>query len=232
VFLLAGFFKRPPRGNYLLHWWAAGFSVFAVLAAKGLVHDYYQLPAVFLAAAWMGYGVAWLWNWVRVPSRVMRPILIAACVSVLAFSVWRWEIKIAIPGKEWDRVALAARVQALTEPSALIIMMRPYRGLPDLYQHRTAQGEYLECDPVDFYRSHRVGWSLDDRQATQAFVETLRTRGARYFATAFPEIFQRHPELKADLDRDYTPLEVTSAWAIYRLDQPGSRGTESTTPKE
>jgi 4-amino-4-deoxy-L-arabinose transferase-like glycosyltransferase len=233
VLLLVGFFTRPPGRIYLLHWWAAGFSVCAVIAAKGMeVHDYYQLPAVFLAAAWMGYGVAWLWNWARVPSRVMRPVLIAVCVFILAFSVWRWGLRIQIPSKEWDRVAFAARVQALTEPSALIIMVRPYRGLPGLYQHRTAQGEYLECDPVDFYRSHRVGWSLDDRQATSAFIETLRTRGARYFATAFPEIFQKYPELKADLDRDYTPLEVTPAWAIYRLDQAASRRANSAASKE
>jgi hypothetical protein len=85
--------------------------------------------------------------------------------------------------------------------------------------HRTPEGEYLECDPVDFYRSDRKGWSLDERQATPEFIAALRQRGAKYFATGFPEIFQRHPELKAELDRSYTPVEVTPDWAIYRLDE-------------
>jgi hypothetical protein len=178
----------------------------------------------------MAYGTAALWNSKLLSPRLLRPISVGATLFVVAFSVWRWEIRNhSTPQKEWDRIAFASRVESLTEPSAAIIMVRSYRGMPALYQHRTSQGEYLECDPVDFYHSHRTGWSLDDRQAALAFIETLRGRGARYFATAFPEIFEKHPGLKARLDAQYTPVDVTPRWAIYRLDKSGHTPEEGLT---
>jgi hypothetical protein len=76
---------------------------------------------------------------------------------------------------------------------------------------------------VDFYRSHRIGWSLDDRLAQPAMIDTLRRRGARYVATAFPEVFASNPALKTDLDGRYTPVDVNAHWAIYRLDQPAAK---------
>jgi 4-amino-4-deoxy-L-arabinose transferase-like glycosyltransferase len=222
VLLVIGFFRRPPKQNYLIHWWCAGFAVAIVMVAPGMkVHDYYQLPAIFPAAACMGYGTAILWNSKIFSPRLLRPAVIAICVSVVIFSLWRWKIREQIPATEWNRIAFAKSVASLTEPSARIIMVRPDRKFPELLQHRTTEGEYLECDPVDFYRSHRTGWSVDDRQARVEFIETLRKRGAQYVATGFPEVFARHPELKAGLDARYTPVAVTTRWAIYRLEKPG-----------
>jgi hypothetical protein len=51
-------------------------------------------------------------------------------------------------------------------------------------------------------------------------VETRRQRGAKYFATFFPEIFDRHPDLRSALERNYQRVEVTPQWAIYRLEKP------------
>jgi hypothetical protein len=51
-----------------------------------------------------------------------------------------------------------------------------------------------------------------------AFVETLHRRGAKCFATTFPEILNLHADLKSTLNRSYAALDVNSNWAIYRLD--------------
>lgn len=221
LLMLIGFFRPPPQRNYLLHVWGAGFMVAILLAAKGiLAHDYYQMPVAFFVAAWMAHGLTSLWRSNFLSPRILRPMLVVACLAVVGFSLWRWQIRDArMTPREWDRVAFASRIARLTGPADPIVMVIPYRGTPDLRQHRTTEGEFLECDPTDFYRSHRFGWSLDDRLADVNFVETLHSRGARYFATAFPEILANHPDLKAALDGRYTAVEVTSHWAIYRLDR-------------
>jgi len=223
LFLLAGCFARPPRGNYLLHAWAVGFAVAVVFTAKGMiVHEYYQLPLLFPLSLWMAYGARRFWDEPR-HAGVYRRLVAALCVAVVAFGAWQSYVKIRVPPGDWNRVAFAARVRELTQPDALVIMVRPFRNAPEMYQHRTAQGEYLECDPQDFYRARRIGWSLDERLATPAFVDTLRRRGARYFATAFPQALDRQPGLRAALDERYTPVEVNDRWAIYRLDSRGDR---------
>ena len=233
LLLLVGLLRRPVKGNYLLHWWGAGFAVAMVVAAKGMeAHDYYQLPMVFFVAAWMAVGTVTLWGAPVLPERIRRAAVVAVCLSVVAFSLSRWRIKLSDwevgdRPKELDRVAFGKRVAALTESSDPIIMLRPFRNDLGLYQHRTPEGEYLECDPVDFYRSHRIGWSVDDHLATLAFVETLRGRGARYFATAFPELLVTRAELKAGLDSLYTPVEVNARWAIYRLDRVPAKGASA-----
>ncbi len=221
--MLVGFFSRPPRGNYLLHAWCAGFAAVLLFAAKGIrTHDYYLMPAIFFVAAWMAHGTSILWRSSRPSKWLLRPAVAVTCLSIVTFSLWRWEIRSArMTTDHWDRIAFAERVASLTRRTDPIIMVIPYRGLRGLYQHRTAQGEYIECDPTDFYRSHRIGWSLDYRLARPAFVEALRARGARYFATAYPTVLARHSDLQAELDSRYSAVEVTPRWAIYRLDKPG-----------
>jgi Dolichyl-phosphate-mannose-protein mannosyltransferase len=225
--LVAGIVRRPPNKNYFLHVWALGFAVATVVAAKGMAaHDYYQLPMVYIVAAFMAYGATMVWDAPRLSLRVRQMTVAVSCLFVVGFSLWRWQIRLTrMSPEEWNRVAFAERVARFSQPTELIVMVRPYRGVTDLYQHRTAQGEYFECDPVDFYHSHRIGWSLDDHQASLAMIDTLRRRGARFVATAYPDILTRHPGLREGLDARYTPVEVNDHWAIYRLD--GPRAEES-----
>lgn len=227
VLLLAlGFVRRVPGGNYLLHAWAVGFGVSTLLAAEAhLAHNHYQLPGLFPVAAWMAWGAAWMWErparwpWAR-RAAVVGIVLSVVAVSAREFHSGWLGSSVRIPPRERRRIAFAAEVRRLTEPEAKVIFVTPYRGKPSLYQHRTPEGEFLDCDPMDFYHSHRKGWSLDERQATPEFVETLRGRGARYLATPFPELLEKHPDLEAALDSSYVPLD-SSLGAIYRLDPAG-----------
>lgn len=149
-------------------------------------------------------------------------IIISIFLAIVGFSIWQLNIMMQIKDIRLERITFGDRVNKVTEPSELIVFMAPKlypkESHPEWYRHRTPQGEYLYCDPVDFYLSHRKGWSIDEEQATPEFLETLRQRGAKYLATFYPDIFERNPKLKPALDLSYTPVEITKRWAIYRLD--------------
>ncbi len=223
LLLGAGFafnwWNRSRVRSGVLWWWLIGFGVYVLLVPRGhWGHNHYQLPAVFLAAAWMGYGAARLiekgTSW-----RIGTAALIAA---LIAASAWRLGSMLSVDPERYSRIAFGQRVQELTEPDALLVFIarRPVDHPPEIYRHRTPDGEFLYCDPIDFYLSRRKGWNPDDFQATPELLEKVRGRGARYVATFFPQIFERQPELKAWLDSAYTPLEATEEWAIYRMDEP------------
>ncbi len=234
-FLVMGIFRKPPGGNYVLHWWAAGFFASMLLTpALHRAHEYYQLPLVFLTSAWMARGASWFWETPRLAPRYAPALLAVFCAGVTAFSFLLASILMTPMSDAGKHVAFGQRVEQLTEPDKLMVFVKP--RLPfikpqlhyeRLYQHRTAQGERLLCDPVDFYLSHRKGFSLDDSLLTADFLEILRRRGARYFATFYPQLLKENPQVQAALERDYTPLEVTAQWAIYRLDDPAERAKRS-----
>ncbi len=227
LFLAVGVLAlQSPRGR-VLHWWAIGFAICILLAPKpNWGHDYYQLPIVSVAAAYMGFGVTTILDR-AVFSRVTVAVLL---LCALAFSAYEMRGKIRIREPDKVRIPFTRVVENLTETTNLVIFAVPRPAEPFdvmLYRHRTAQGEDLYCDPRDFYNSNRNGWSIDEVQATPAFVETLRRRGARCFATVFPEIIDRHPDLKTALDARYTALDVNARWVIYRLDEPSAEGGSS-----
>jgi 4-amino-4-deoxy-L-arabinose transferase-like glycosyltransferase len=217
IILLIGFFAKAPARINLLGWWLAGFAVYVLLVPRGHYgHDYYQLPIVFVAAAYMAFGMSFLLDKKVLPRVVMAVVLLA----VVGCSAWQLHSMLHIKEFHWDWLAFGKRVNQLTEQTAGIIFVspRPFDPpIPEIYRHRTTQGERLYSLPTDFYLSHRKGWSVDEVQATPDFVEILRQRGAKYFVTFFPEIFKRHPNLKATLDASYLPVEVNSRWAIYKL---------------
>ncbi len=220
VLLLVGSLKTPRDKNYVLHWWVVGFGISVMLAAPGHEgHDYYQLPILFVTAAWMGCGTVALWDQEMISRRLALPVILALLLLVVGFSIRKIPRMIQMSERDRARASFAAHVKELTETDALIIFVRPTAPFWHL-QHRTANGEYLTSEPVDFYLSHRKGWSIDENQGSPEFIDTLRKRGARYFATFYPQIFARHPEAKIVLDRCYAPVEVTEGWAIYRLDAP------------
>lgn len=238
LLLLVGFFAKPRQRNYLLQWWVVAFAIHVLLVPRGHYgHDYYQLPIVFVTAAYMALGTTLLLD----KKVLSRGVIATILLVVLGFSVWLLSKMMHITDQKWDYLAYGERVQRLTESDAPIVFVspRPFEPPhPDIYRHRTAQGEYLYSYPLDFYVSHRKGWSIDEVQASPKFVETLHHRGAKYFATVHPRIFERHPDLKVALERSYTPVEVTSKWAIYRLDNPstakpsaGDQVDESDRPK-
>ena len=223
LFLAIGFLARGPRKDGLLLWWVAGFAVYILLVPRGhRGHEHYQLPIMFAVAAFMARGASLLLE----RGIFSRATVLLVCLLVLAGSVWkvhRFLFPWPLQQEQSDlRMAFAERVQALTDPRDLMIFVvpEPFPDHPDeIYRHRFAPGLFLYCDPRDFYLAHRKGWSLDDTQATPAFLDVLRERGARSVGIFDKEqVFERQPELKAALELRHTPLEVTDRWALYRLE--------------
>jgi hypothetical protein len=218
LLLIVGSCLRPPKRNFLLHWWAAGFAISILLTPLGhMGHDYYQLPIMFVTAAFMGFAT----NHLLRQRSLARVGMAALLLLFMAFSALQLEDMLHVSAGHLARITFNEHVHRLAESNAPIVFAH-HRNLPfdpSQYQHRTAEGEYLYCDPIDFYLSHHKGWSIDGVQATPEFVETLRRRGAKYFATQEAKhIFEQSPDLKTALERCYTPLEVTPEWVIYRLD--------------
>ncbi len=192
-------------------------------------HPLYKPQVVLLAAAIVVLGAAWFWR---------RQFFGRAALVVIAAGMLiggNWMLRQLMRPREYlfERQAFAERVRELTDPEALVVFATVHgwdSPSPENYRHRTEQGEMLYSDPRDFFLSHRKGFSIDDLQATPEFVEELRRRGARYFATAEafgpvkpvagPGVFDRHPELEAALRARYQPLEVTDRWAIFELTPP------------
>jgi hypothetical protein len=226
LFLTAGFFVRPKRNKYLLYWWALGFVISMLLANEPHNdHEYYQLPIVFITASWMGIGAAMFLD-----RNILWSLAVGVwCVLVAGWGLLQaWQI-LQVPPWQIDRVNFGKRVNELTEPGSRVIFAYwqddPRRG--EWYQHRTPQGEYLFYMPAEFYLSHRKGWSINKEQVSPEFVETLRNRGAKYFATLAMESFKKSTGLKAWLDCEHVALDVTSKWAIYRLRKPAAGQTST-----
>lgn len=216
LFLILGFFQRTLVKNAVLHWWAAGFAVYMYLVPNGhWGHDYYQLPLVFALAAWMGVGAARVHESGHLGKAVMAASLLVFCgYSVLATKPMHY-----IKPSHWLRYDYGQEVQQLTEPDALCVFISPPaedRSNKALYRHRTPEGYELYCDPIPFYLSDRVGWSLDNFQATPGFIEHLRQQGARYVGTWHSPLLSE--ELREALEANAEPLHSKDAWALYRLD--------------
>jgi hypothetical protein len=220
--LVLGLVAERARRNHVLLWWLAGFAVYVLLIPRGhRGHDYYQLPAVFPLAIWMGAGAAMLVDRRWLP----RPALAAVLAGVVVLSGWQIAGLLEIKETWRQRQAFGQRVQELTEEDALFVYVvpMPVEDPPlDIYRHRTPEGEQLYCDPVDFYLSHRKGWSLDEALATPERVEALRQRGAAYLGTFFPAVLERQPELKRLLDERHTLVGSEGRWSLYRLEDPGA----------
>lgn len=220
---------RARRGGVLAAW-AAGFAVYLLAVPRGnLGHDYYQLHLAFLVAAFMGVGASWMWR----RGRGWRALLALVAVAGLASSAL--ELRKMMRPRHWlfARQEFCERVRAASEPEDLVVFVirREWEPIsPEDYRHHTKEGEMLYSDPRDFFLSHRKGFSLDDVQATPEFVEELRRRGVRFFATAEPYgplvpsgndgVFDRFPELREALDARYTAIEVGQGGAIYELTEP------------
>jgi hypothetical protein len=221
---------RLGRGR-LFALWALGFAVQVLLVPGGnLGHDYYQLQLGFVTAAYMGVGAELLWfrgAWTRL-------LLALVAAAGLVSSAGHLRDMMRVRQRLLPHVEMGRRIQEVTPPGDLVVFV-VVREFEDVkladYRHRTAQGERLYSDPTDLYLSRRKGFSLDDAQATPEFVEELRRRGARWLATAEPEladlggpgVLRRRPELRRALAR-YRAVEPGDDFAIWELVPPVQPG--------
>jgi len=213
--LIVGFFRRPPGRNYVLYWWIFAFALtIPALPAGHNGHDYYQLPMMPAVAALMAYGLVRFLDAGFVP----KPVFALVALGIIGLSAFQLRHMVFVSQWQRDRIAFGHRVASLVRPDSLIVFAYPQSYTPIWYSHRTSDGDLIEGDPIDFYNSHRKGWSLSTSQTSPEMLEKLRRHGARYFATFFPQnLLSDSPRMGGLLAGGYKSLEVTTQWAIYEI---------------
>jgi 4-amino-4-deoxy-L-arabinose transferase-like glycosyltransferase len=179
---------------------------------------------------WQGYFVAGglLLLGFAILGGSYRPLIIAAAAISFSYATWQYaSLTLPYPFAE-PREAFGARLEALTDKNAGVVIAQHQYRRGAWFQHKTAEGELLGYVPVDFYLSRRKGWSITEEHATPAFIETLRQRGATHFAAFccgwhIGSIADQFSGLIRYLGCAHTPLEVTETYAIFRLDGTRSR---------
>jgi hypothetical protein len=188
----------------------------------------------WLLSAYFAAGALLLLGFALIPS-ARRWFLGAGVAVAVSYGCWTYTALVTPYPFDAPRRAFAARLEALTTPDDRIVIAQN-SGRTGWFQHRTAQGELLGYMPVDFYLSHRHGWSVADQYAQPAFIETLRGRGARYVAAFCCEwrersIAQEFPILLPYLTCAHRPLVVTDRYMIFQLDEPHRRADGAPCPR-
>jgi hypothetical protein len=232
ILLLVGMLTKPPRREYLVYWWAVGFALcIAGVAVGHWMHDYYQLPVVFIASIFMAMGVVRLWELGWPSKRFAAACAVMLSLATVGYGAWRSISERSLDSSDWNRMSFARNIQELTESDAKIVFLSPeIDSAHKALNHRTPQGEYLNADPVDFYLAHRKGWSVGFPRATPRLVESLRQRGAKYLATFWPSMLPRAPGLMEELQQNAEVISATSFGVIYRLRDP-SKNTDAPGPR-
>lgn len=175
---------------------------------KSWILDAYFCAGILLM---LGFAIA--------DHKLWRPLIVAGVVVSVTFGCWTF-VNLAKPYPfAASRQAFAHRLATLTRPDDKIVIAQIV-GRKGWYQHKTDRGEFLGYMPIDFYLSHRRGWSVED--VKPGFIDELRMRGARYFAAFSYEvpIIEKFPDLIPYLARTYKPLAITDHYVIYELSDP------------
>ncbi len=230
LFLL-GLILRQPRGIYLAHIWVAGFVTAVLIVPAGFApHDYYHLPMIIIASLLMGCAADYLWARKPLQDTLLpepftsKALVLGLCLLIVGSAAQAMQTTYTMPRNLADQLAFAGRLRALTEPGSFLILGSSIsRGLepasPACCRHREPDGRFLGHEPVEFYQSHRKGWSIYYEDWSIELLETLRQRGARYFASSFAEGLKEQSEFLRTMGDRYTLLDRTPKWAIFRLDR-------------
>jgi 4-amino-4-deoxy-L-arabinose transferase-like glycosyltransferase len=179
--------------------------------------------------AWVGFsvaGLALLFGFALAPQSG-RALVAASLALFVGYGAWQMSWLTVPHASSQARYEFGERLRQLTEPNSRIVIAQNVHR-PGWFQHRTAQGELIGYMPMDFYLSHRKGWSISSEHANPEFLEALRQRGAAYFAAFCCQakegsVEKEYPQLYDYLACAYSPLEVTKSSVIYRLDPPRRR---------
>jgi hypothetical protein len=203
------------RGKYtrLFHWWLAAMLLFIFLAGYGNRHQWYQLPLVPIAAAFVGCACAWVGARTRIPRTLLA---LGAVLLGLSFAISSYFC-----------------VQPFYRPAAAALRNL---GL-ELSEAATSNALIVAAtdgDPTVFYYAHRKGWHflgdgvydgnpLDSGQII-ANLEKLRSRGATHlvFYAGTQWWLDYYHEFAEHLAANATLVEVTPEFTIYKL-EPAAR---------
>jgi len=136
-----------------------------VVTRGNLIHDYYQMPFVPVAAYFVARGLFRSWHWIQrfsLSPRARSVLGVAfVCASMLAMGLQSFAeiVGFYVPNEKLLRAARAVR--AMTQPGDRIVSVEAGAHQPEM-----------------FYFSHRRGWHLFPNSSVEQLRVALRN-GAR-----------------------------------------------------
>ncbi len=216
--------RRPYRWFY--HFWLLGVLAFFLVGAQGVSgQEYYVLPLVPVAAAFIGMGLAQLGAWAQMgldlliaqrdgmkPGRAPGAMLPAVAIAMLLVFLLIAQVGYSRIQPLYDtsktlfyRDTIAAAIQQTVPPDKKVII---------------AGDAFAEL----FYYSDRYGWRYEVNQlpaVTAASVEQLHQQGAAYFVTANIGDPALGPTFFKDMLAAYKLTRSDPLYVIFDLNQKG-----------
>ena len=209
--VLVGVLAKPAenRGTTFFRLWGVGLAAYLLIFfTLNVVHTYWQMPFVPVAAIFVGIALEWLF-WARgaEPARGPNLPFLATLCALVGFSVLHTETPgTGFYGIDWRRIHQGQIIRDHTPENALLILAQPER-------HYHGFG-----DPRALYTAGRSGWNVNLAELNQAFLASLRAAGAHYLVVTTDEPLTY--ELRQLLARS-SPAEFespTQPWRVYIYD--------------
>ena len=199
--LIIGLVSKLKKRQFLLYAWLAGVILyFIVLNRQNMVHEYYHLPFIPIAAIFIGIGVEKLF-------KAFNGLFINKYFLLLTLAFLYFISAIIVVINRGYQVVprfryvleTAAKVKSLTKPNDLIVGV-------------------MDSGPTLVYYSERTGWDFDiNSENSISRLEKLRGEGAVIFASAYKNQFLENKEFAKYMYRNYDILKETDNYIIFGL---------------
>lgn len=208
IFVAGILAKRRTSPERLFDYWLAAVVIYFAIVAKGnFVHEYYQLPIVLPACAFMGklYGrylfPALLPGGIRSLKQHAATVTLALLlVGFLATSRWIYLQHYMIyedPAASHE-LALGRAVQSATPPGSLLVAVD-------------------NLDPSLLYHTHRKGWHATPEDLTPAFLQGKSAAGASYLVGLHKDFSKAQQPPLRSLLRRYPVIANNDRFFIVKL---------------
>ncbi len=156
---------KSLKMNALIWAWGLGLLIYLfVFFNLNVIHNYYQLPFLAVAAVLAGHGLVFLKN------KKTGWYFAGLAFLVVGNVAWAETHYYQIPA---EIVEIGTQIDANTPKNALVVVT--YRD--------------FDCrNPRILYRAHRRGWSIEQAALSKNTLEKLRQEGATHWAYIGPKL--------------------------------------------
>jgi hypothetical protein len=220
LFSFGLFIKPINKKEWLFHVWLLSVGLFFLLMPAQSIQGYYQIhllpvACIFIAKAAMAAAELQVFRYRLLPKKVS----LALFSLIILTSVFRYSYAYYRVPENFKYVVETGRaIDHLTEKDALVIAS-------------------IENGPDLVYYSNRKGWPfMINREATKEedkltgedkwriydrieYLEYLRSKGAKYFASASMSEFLSHAEFSKYMFENYRILKQTPNFIIFDIQE-------------
>ena len=201
LMFLIGLVIKLKKEQSILYFWLLSITIYFIIFNRhNMVHEYYHLPLLPIAAIFVGIGLGKIWQ--SLDSFVISKNLLLVAIggfylisSMIIISDRGYKV---IP-RFGHVLETADTISKLTTPNDLIIGS-------------------MDAGPTLVYYSQRTGWDFDVNQPdTYLRLEDLRSQKAVIFASANKEQFLQNGEFARYLYQNYRPIIDNQNFVIFDL---------------